>query len=133
MSWRNIVHKVLKYNIGNSRMVNLMASIEDFQKLDIRTGRILDVQDYPEAKKPAYILTIDFGKEIGIKKSSAQLVANYSKEQLKGRMILGVVNFPPKQIGKFKSEVLTLGVPDEKGNCRFIQPEKDVLEGAKLY
>lgn len=109
------------------------ASIDDFHKLDIRTGRIIDVSDYPEAKKPAYILTIDLGKEIGIKKSSAQLVANYSKEQLKGKMVLCVVNFPPKQIGKFKSEVLTLGVPDEKGNCRYIQPEKNVLIGAKLY
>ncbi len=111
----------------------MTASIDDFHKLDIRTGRIIDIRDYPEAKRPAYILTIDFGKEIGIKKSSAQLVANYSKEQLKGKMVLGVVNFPPKQIGKFKSEVLTLGVPDEKGNCILIQPEKDVLEGAKLY
>lgn len=109
------------------------ASIDDFHKLDIRAGRIADVQDNPEAKKPAYILTINFGKEIGIKKSSAQLVANYSKEQLKGKMVLCVVNFPPKQIGKFKSEVLTLGVPDENGNCIIIQPEKDVPEGAKLY
>lgn len=111
----------------------MMASIDDFHKLDIRTGRIADVQDYPEAKKPAYILTIDFGKEIGIKKSSAQLVANYSKEQLKGKTVLGVVNFPQKQIGKFKSEVLTLGVPDEKGNCILIQPERNAAEGAKVY
>lgn len=111
----------------------MMASTDDFHKLDIRTGRIIDVRDYPEAKKPSYILTIDFGKEIGTKKSSAQLVANYSKEQLKGKLVLGVVNFPPKQIGKFKSEVLTLGVPDEKGNCILIQPERNALEGAKLY
>jgi len=113
-----------------------MATIDDFHKLDIRVGKIIEVEDFPEAKKPAYILTIDFGGEAGVKKSSAQLVANYKKEELKGRMVLGVVNFPLRQIGKFKSEVLTLGVPDESGNCVLIQPDNDasaVKEGAKLY
>lgn len=113
-----------------------MVTIEDFHKLDIRVGKIIEVQDFPEARKPSYILTIDFGGEVGIKKSSAQLVANYKKEQLKGRMVLGVVNFPPRQIGKFKSDVLTLGLPDENGNCVLIQPDIDaniVKEGAKLY
>lgn len=113
-----------------------MASIEDFHKLDIRAGKIIGVADFPEARKPSYILTIDFGGEVGIKKSSAQLVANYEKEELKSRMVLGVVNFPPRQIGKFKSEVLTLGVPDGNGNCVLIQPDdnaSDVKEGAKLY
>ncbi len=113
-----------------------MATIEDLHKLEIRAGRIVDVSDFPEARKPSYILTIDFGSEIGIKKSSAQLVANYKKEQLKGRMVLGVVNFPPRQIGKFKSEVLTLGVPDEDGNCVLVQPDinnSNIKEGAKLY
>jgi len=114
----------------------MTATIDDFHKLDIRVGRIVDVVDFPEARKPSYILTIDFGGEVGVKKSSAQLVANYKKEELKGRMVLGVVNFPPRQIGKFKSEVLTLGVPDENGNCVLIQPDNDasvVKEGARLY
>lgn len=113
-----------------------MATIDDFHKLDIRAGKIIEVEDFPEARKPSYILTIDFGGEVGIKKSSAQLVANYKKEELKARMVLGVVNFPPRQIGKFKSEVLTLGVPDESGNCVLIQPDNNagaVKEGAKLY
>ncbi len=112
-----------------------MATIDDFHKLDIRAGRIVDVVDFPEARKPSYILTIDFGGEVGTKKSSAQLATNYKKEQLKGRMVLGVVNFPPRQIGKFLSEVLTLGVPDENGNCVLIEPDGygRIKEGAKLY
>lgn len=110
-----------------------MATIEDFGKLDIRVGRIVDVQDFPEARKPAWKLTIDFGSEIGAKKSSAQIVANYSREDLVNRVVLAVVNFPPRQIGKFVSEVLTLGVPDEKGDVVLIQPGKDVPIGGKLY
>lgn len=112
-----------------------MATIDDFHKLDVRAGKIIEVEDFPEARKPSYILTVDFGSEVGVKKSSAQLVANYKKEHLKGRMILGVVNFPPRQIGKFLSEVLTLGVSDEKGNCVLIQPNNNgsVKEGVKLY
>ncbi|VVB98719.1 Methionine--tRNA ligase [uncultured archaeon] len=110
-----------------------MASITDFQTLDIRVGRILSVEEFPEAKKPAYKLKIDFGKEIGIKTSSAQLPQNYSKEQLTGRLVLAVVNFPPRKIGPVLSEVLTLGVPDEKGNCILIQPERNVPIGGKLY
>lgn len=111
----------------------MSATIDDFHKLDVRAGKIIDARDFPEAKKPAYILTIDFGSGIGAKKSSAQVVANYKKEELKGMMVLGVVNFPPKQIGKFRSEALTLGVPDESGNCVLIRPERHVKEGAKLY
>ncbi len=117
-------------------MVFMTATIDDFHKIDIRAGRIIDIADFPEARKPAFILTIDFGSEVGIKKSSAQLVANYRKEQPKGRMVLGVVNFPPRQIGKFQSEVLTLGLPDETGNCVLIQPDintGNVKEGARLY
>jgi tRNA-binding protein len=110
-----------------------MATIEDFGKLDIRVGRITDVQDFPEARKPAWKLTIDFGTEIGVKKSSAQIVTNYSKEDLMGRLVLGVVNFPPRQIGKFISEVLTLGVPDDQGNVVLVQPSKDVPVGGRLY
>ncbi|MBU1013709.1 MAG: tRNA-binding protein [Bacteroidetes bacterium] len=110
-----------------------MATIEDFNKLDIRSGKIIEVYDFPEAKNPSYILVIDFGNEIGLKKSSAQLTKNYKKEDLMGRMILAVVNFPSRQIGPKISEVLTLGVPDKNGNTILIVPENEVPEGAKLY
>ncbi len=110
-----------------------MATFGDFQKLDIRVGKIIVVEDFPEARKPSYKLEIDFGKEIGVKKSCAQLVSNYTKEQLKNKLVLCVVNFPPRQIGPALSEVLTLGVPDEKGECILIKPEKDVPVGGKLY
>jgi len=110
-----------------------MASFEDFQKLDIRVGKIIKIEDFPEAKKPSYKLTIDFGKEIGIKKSSAQLCKNYSKENLHNKLVLCVVNFPPRQIGPFISEVLTLGVPDKNGECVLIIPNKEVPIGGKLY
>lgn len=110
-----------------------MATIDDFIKLDIRVGKIIEVNDFPEAKKPAYKLKIDFGEEIGIKISCAQLVTNYKKEDLQDKLVLAVVNFPPRQIGPAISEVLTLGVPDVGGNCILIQPEKDVSIGAKLY
>jgi len=110
-----------------------MATIEDFNKLDIRSGKIIEVYDFPEAKNPSYKLVIDFGGEIGLKKSSAQLTMNYKKEDLVGRMILAVVNFPPRQIGPTISEVLTLGVPDKNGNTILIVPENEVPEGVKLY
>lgn len=109
------------------------AKIDDFQKLDIRVGRIMEVEDFPEARKPSYRLKIDFGAEIGIKKSCAQLPLVYSKEELKGRLVLGVVNFPPRQIGPATSEVLTLGVPGPDGNCILIKPDKDVELGGRLY
>lgn len=111
-----------------------MATYEDFQKLDIRVGKIIEVEDFPEAKKPAYKLTIDFGAEIGTKKSSVQIVALYSKKELKGKLVLGVVNFPPRQIGPFVSEVLTLGVPDKDGKCILAVSDKDIAEvGGKLF
>lgn len=110
-----------------------MATYDDFMKLDIRVGKIVDVQDFPEARKPAYKLMIDFGDEIGIKKSSAQLPQNYSKEDLLGKQILAVVNFPPRQIGPVKSEVLTLGVPDENGECVLIGPNQDVPLAGRLF
>ena len=105
----------------------------DFEKLDVRCGKILVVEDFPEAKKPAYKLSIDFGSEIGIKRSSVQITQNYSKEELIGKQIMGVVNFPPKDIGPFVSEVLTLGVMDEFGNCILIAPTKKAKVGASMY
>ncbi|MEI8130104.1 MAG: tRNA-binding protein [bacterium] len=111
-----------------------MATIEDFLKLDIRIGKIISVTDFPEAKKPAYKLTIDFGAEIGVKKSSAQIVARYTKEELAGKLVLGVVNFPSLKVGPFESEVLTLGVPDSNGKVILITPESpDATIGGKLY
>jgi tRNA-binding protein len=110
-----------------------MATFEDFQKLDIRVGKIVDVEEFPEARKPSYRLKIDFGKVIGIKKSCAQLVKKYSKENLKNKLVLCVVNFPPRQIGPAASEVLTLGVPDENGDCVLIEPERNVPLGGKMY
>jgi tRNA-binding protein len=111
-----------------------MATIEDFQKLDIRTGKIIEVNDFPEAKKPAYKLKIDFGAEIGIKNSSVQIVSLYKKEGLLGKLVLGVVNFPPRKIGPFESEVLTLGVPDTEGRVILITPDKDgAIIGGKLF
>ena len=111
-----------------------MATIEDFLQLDIRVGQIIQVEDFPEARKPAYKLTIDFGDEIGVKKSSAQITARYTKEDLYERRILGVVNFPPRQIGPFVSEVLTLGVPDERGDVILIAPDDaNTPLGGRLY
>lgn len=111
-----------------------MATYDDFIKLDVRVGTIVAVEDFPEARKPAYKLTIDFGSEIGVKRSSAQLVKHYTKEQLMGKKVMGVVNFPPRQIGPFVSEVLTLGVPDAEHECVLIVPDKDAaIGGGKLY
>jgi tRNA-binding protein len=111
-----------------------MATIEDFEKLDIRVGRIIEIEDFPEAINPSYKLKIDFGKEIGIKKSCAQITKNYSKEDLKNKLILAVVNFPPRQIGSTTSEVLTLGVPkDDLKDVILIQPNKEVPVGGRLY
>ncbi len=110
-----------------------MITYEDFQKLDIRVGKIIEVDDFPEAKRPAYKLKIDFGKEIGIKSSSVQVVKNYRKNELMNKLILGVVNFSPRKIGPFISEVLTLGVPDDKNECVLIKPDKEVLIGGRLY
>lgn len=112
-----------------------MASYEDFVKLDIRVGKIVSVENFPEARKPAYKLTIDFGPEIGLKKSSAQLPTHYpDKNKLLGRLVLGVVNFPPRQIGPFLSEILTLGVPDANHECILIAPdEQSAVVGGKLY
>jgi tRNA-binding protein len=110
-----------------------MATFEDFQKIDIRVGKIIKVEDFPEAKKPAYKLEIDLGEEIGVKKSCAQLTKNYTKEELKDKKVLCVVNFLPRQIGPAVSEVLTLGVPDKDNECVLISPDKEVPLGGKLF
>ncbi|SLN74488.1 tRNA-binding protein [Oceanibacterium hippocampi] len=108
-------------------------TFDDFMKVDIRVGRIVEVEDFPEARKPAYRLRVDFGPEIGIRKSSAQITVLYEKADLIGREVLAVVNFPPRQIGKFMSEVLVLGVPDGAGNVCLIGPGQDVPLGGRLY
>ena len=108
-------------------------SFADFERVDIRVGRIVRAEAFPEARKPAYKLHIDFGGEIGVKKSSAQLTARYSRESLEGRLVLAVVNFPPRQIGPFMSEVLTLGVPDAGGHVVLVVPDADVPLGGKLF
>jgi tRNA-binding protein len=114
--------------------VTIVATIDDFHKLDIRVGRVVQVHDFPEAKKPAYQLAIDFGPEIGIKKSSVQITHLYEKEELLGKLILGVVNFPPRKIGPFESETLTLGVPDEEGRVILVVPDRgNPLLGGKLF
>lgn len=110
-----------------------MATIDDFNKLDIRAGKILEVEDFPEARKPSYKLKVDFGEEIGVKLSSAQLVGRYNKEDLVGKIVMGVVNFPPRQIGPFISEVLTLGVPDKDHETVLVRPDFDVPIGGKLF
>lgn len=110
-----------------------MISFDDFQKVDVRVGEVVEVKDFPEARKPAYKLTINFGDEIGIKKSSVQIVANYTKEELVGKQVIGVVNFPPKQIGPFLSEVLTLGVEDENNNVVLLSPTKEAKVGSRVF
>lgn len=105
----------------------------DFEKIDIRVGKIIEVHDFPEAKKPAYKLTIDFGPEIGIKKSSAQITEHYKKEGLMGKQVIAVINFPPKQIGPFISECLTLGLPDGNNGVVLLTPTHDVPLGGKMF
>ena len=110
-----------------------MVTIVDFNIIDIRVGKIVEVKEFPEARKPSYKLDVDFGNEIGVKKSSAQIVANYSKDDLINRHVLGVVNFPPRQIGPYISEVLILGVPDDNLQTVLIKPDSDVPLGGKLH
>jgi tRNA-binding protein len=106
--------------------------IDDFQAVDMRVGRVLEVHDFPEARKPAWRLTIDFGPEIGVKRSSAQ-VTNYAREELEGRLVVAVVNFPPRQIGPVRSEVLCLGASDTEGRVILLAPDSDVPLGARIH
>lgn len=108
-------------------------SIDDFMKVDVRVGRVVEAEVFAEARKPAYKMNIDFGPEIGIKKTSAQITKHYQPEELVGRLVMAVVNFPPRQIGPMRSEVLTLGVPDESGEVVLISPDSDVPIGGRLY
>ncbi len=105
---------------------------DQFLAVDMRVGRIVAVEDFPEARKPAWKLTIDFGAEIGTKRSSAQ-ITNYTREQLEGRLVVAVVNFPPRQIGPMRSEVLTLGASDEAGRVILLAPDTDVPLGARIH
>ena len=109
-----------------------MITWDDFEKIDIRTGTIIEVNDFPKARKPAYQLTIDFGETIGIKRSSAQVTAHYKKEDLLNKQIIAVVNFPPKQIATFMSECLVLGVYDENNDVVLLQPGKLVKNGCRM-
>lgn len=106
---------------------------DDFAKVDIRVGRITRAEPYPEARKPAYKLWVDFGPEIGEKRSSAQITRHYTIEGLVGRLVMGVVNFPPRQIGKVMSEVLVLGVPDAEGEVVLLEPSQDVPLGGRMF
>ncbi|MEM1233860.1 MAG: tRNA-binding protein [Pseudomonadota bacterium] len=106
---------------------------DDFLKVDIRVGVVVDAQPYPEARKPAIKLWVDFGPEIGVKKSSAQMTKHYTPEGVVGRRVIAVVNFPSRQIGKFMSEVLVLGVPDDDGEVVLLTPDLDVPLGGRMY
>ena len=105
---------------------------DQFLAVEMRVGRIVEVEDFPEARKPAWKLRIDFGSEIGVKRSSAQ-ITNYAREELEGRLVVAVVNFPPRQIGPVRSEVLTLGASDEAGRVILLAPDTDVPLGARIH
>jgi len=110
-----------------------MIRFDDFEKVEIRVGRVVRADEFPEARKPAYKLVIDFGAEIGTRRSSAQLTHRYRREDLEGRLVVAVVNFPPRQIGPFMSEVLTLGVPDADGAVVLLVPDTEVPVGGRMF
>jgi len=108
-------------------------TFDEFQKVDIRVGTVVDAQPFPEARRPAIKLWVDLGDEIGIRKSSAQLTIHYTPEALVGRQVAAVVNFPPRQVGKFMSEILVLGFPDENGGVVLVEPNRQVANGGRLF
>jgi tRNA-binding protein len=110
-----------------------MVTIDDFVAIDMRVGRVIDAQPFPEARKPAYKLTIDFGAELGTKRTSAQITQHYTPETLIGKLVVAVVNFPPRQVGPFMSEVLLLGLPDANGHIILLQPQQDVPLGGRVH
>ena len=114
-------------------MSNHQISYDDFERVDIRVGTVVDAQPFPEARKPAIKLWIDFGETLGIRRSSAQLTTHYEPERLIGMQVCAVVNFPPRQIGPFMSEVLTLGMPDETGAVVLVKPDRMVPNGGRLF
>ena len=105
----------------------------DFERVDIRVGTVVDAQPFPEARKPAIKLWVDFGAGIGVKRSSAQLTVHYTPDRLIGRQVMGVVNFPPRRIGGFESEVLVLGLPDENGAVVLLRPDLKVPDGGRMF
>jgi len=109
-----------------------VATIEDFERVDMRVGRIVRVEEFPEARKPAWKLWVDFGPAIGERRSSAR-IAHYPREELEGRLVVAVVNFPPRQIGPVRSEILVLGVPDEEGRVTLLRPDGEVPPGGRVY
>jgi tRNA-binding protein len=113
--------------------VSATISFDDFLRVDVRVGRIVDVRPFPAARKPAYQLELDFGPELGRRRSSAQLTQRYPAAELVGRQVLAVLNFPPRQIASFYSEVLVLGVPDADGNVVLVEPQAEVPLGGRLF